>query len=75
MLSLWIVLGEDETSMDGITVSAIDINVVHCEGVSTSPSGAGGRGLAKGAMKPTCWLVISWCICRSSTRMIRRMTG
>ena len=37
--------------MDGITVSAIAINVVHCESVRTSLLGGEGSGLSKGAIR------------------------
>lgn len=49
-------VGGDDTSIDGIMVSAMAMRVFHCDGVSTSPAGAGGSGLAKGAMKPACWV-------------------
>lgn len=41
----------EESPMDGITVSAIAIKVVHCKSVRTSPLGGGGTGLSKGAMR------------------------
>lgn len=48
-----------ESSRAGMTVSPIAIRVVHCDGVSTSPSGGGGSGDARGAIKLICWLVIA----------------
>ena len=50
--------GFEETSMDGMTASAIAINVVHCDSVRTSPSGGGGRGVSRGPMRFNCVLVI-----------------
>ncbi len=50
--------GVDETSIAGTTVSAIAINVVHCESVSTSPSAGGGRGESRGAMRFNCAVVM-----------------
>ena len=44
--------------MDGITASAIAIKVVHCDSVRTWPSGGGGRGVSKGAMRFSWVLVI-----------------
>lgn len=40
--------GVEETTTEGIIVSAIDIRVIHCEVVRTSPSGGEGNGLSKG---------------------------
>lgn len=49
---------EFEGPIDGIMASPMAISVVHCALVSTSPSGSGGRGLARGAMRFNCWEVI-----------------
>lgn len=49
---------EFEGPMEGMMASPIASNVVHCAWVSTSPSGGGGRGLARGAMSFNCWVVI-----------------
>jgi len=47
-----------EGPMEGMMASPIASNVVHCAWVSTSPSGGGGKGLARGAMRLNCWVVI-----------------
>ena len=51
-------VGVEETMIEGITVSAIAINVVHCGTVRISPSGGGGKGLSKGASRFKSVLVI-----------------
>lgn len=43
--------GSEETSIEGMTVSAIARSVLHCEFVRTSPSLGGGRGVSNGAMR------------------------
>lgn len=48
----------EETSMDGMTASAIAIKVFHCDSVRTSPAGGGGKGVSRGAMRFSCVLVI-----------------
>lgn len=48
-----------ESSRAGMTVSPIAMRVVHCDGVSTSPSGGGGSGDARGAIKLICRLVMA----------------
>lgn len=48
----------EETSIAGIIVSAIAINVIHWAAVRTSPSDGGGRGASKGARKFNCELVM-----------------
>ncbi len=50
--------GVEETTIEGIMVSAIAIKVIHCEAVRTSPSDGGGKGLSKGARRFNSVLVI-----------------
>lgn len=50
--------GTEETTTEGIMVSAIAIRVIHCEVVRTSPSGGEGKGLSNGASRFNSVLVI-----------------
>ncbi len=50
--------GVEETTTEGIMVSAIAIRVIHCEAVRTSPSGGEGKGLSNGASRFNSVLVI-----------------
>lgn len=50
---------EEDSSREGMTVSPMAMRVIHCDGVSTSPSGGGGNGDARGAIRLICWLVMA----------------
>ena len=50
--------GLDEDSIAGIMVSPMARRVVHCSGVKISPSGGGGRGLARGDIKFNSWILM-----------------
>ena len=57
-LRLLLLDGVEDSSIDGMTASAIAINVVHCDSVRIAPSGGEGRGVSRGPMRFNCVLVI-----------------
>ena len=46
--------GEEDDSMAEMMVSPTARKVVHCSVVKACPSGGGGKGLARGEIRPTC---------------------
>ena len=58
LLLLLLLDGVEDSSIDGMTASAIAINVAHCDSVRISPSGGEGRGVSRGPMRFNCVLVI-----------------
>lgn len=48
----------DEATMEGITVSPMAIRVAHCDSVRNSPTGGGGIGLSRGAIRDKVWLAM-----------------